>query len=311
MEPAGGGHTHSLHLIQVYIALQRSLYLITTTSFVIISFLLRYPIDFCSAMAQAIISSIDIPASFCPVIEFVSGVRKCHYQKNVWQLYLAKGSGAVTSATPVALIQGQAKLSVNITFPVGASKRTFEIHVLLSNSEISNVAVTTPKQLRGFSNTQTQANFGSLALLAPKVQGIDKAVPWAFTGTLSFQLNEVKTTGTTLVEAVKMPVEIYVLSEKLPDLYLNAGVPLALLRLETLIPAWLRTEENDWPAFVVRALFNDERLEYHVVQGISKYTCWETSGMGSGEETYKKGEPITIDCWLDLWLSDMVSIPRL
>ncbi|MCJ1358433.1 MAG: hypothetical protein MMC33_008433 [Icmadophila ericetorum] len=259
-------------------------------------------------MAQ--IAAVSIPGSSIPVIEFVSGIRKCHYQKNTCQLFSADGVGA-GHATPLALLQGTANLVVDVTIPGDASTLLYEVNAFLSNeNNTGGVAFTESTHVTAFSNDPDlllKTSTGEMPILAPKVGGIEKPVPWAYNGTLVVQLISSASAGTlkTIEEEVHMPVEIYVLSAELPDLYLGPGVPLALLRLETLIPVWLQSQEVDWPTFVTRALFNDERLQYHVINGFSKYTTWETEGMGLNDAYQQNQGNIIIDCWLDLWLSDM------
>ena len=71
-----------------------------------------------------------------------------------------------------------------------------------------------------------------------------------------------------------LDLEIYVLPTYLPKYFVNAGVPLGLLRLETLLPVWMAIKDptqNGWPAFAITALFNDSRLTYDIFSSAPTY----------------------------------------
>jgi hypothetical protein len=255
-------------------------------------------------MTSPVISKVSTSATPCPVVDFISGTRKCYFQREPWVLY-SKGPSQSTDAIPIALLDGHASLSVELDLTGSPSEKTFEFTVLFRDSLGQTQPLTEAQRVHVLSSAGMKAVSRDLSLLAPTVQNVKKAVPWAFVGTISVQAKEIPTAGSRVVPpaiaSVGIKVEIFVLSASLPDLYLSTGIPRALLKLDTLLPMWMKSQMVDWPIFVVQAIFNDPRLEYHVFNGISKYTSWE----GTRAKDIPDGG-LTIDCWLDLWLSDMV-----
>ena len=96
----------------------------------------------------------------------------------------------------------------------------------------------------------------------------------------------------------KIDIELYVLSKYISPYWQGNGIPLDLLRLETLLPTWMTAYGPHWPSFVVEALFADIRMTYDIWRGAESYVGHSIGGWNTSENVF----------WLDLWLSDMVGI---
>ena len=125
---------------------------------------------------------------------------------------------------------------------------------------------------------------------------VQKRMPWAFKGpiTWNFVIKGKTMTFTT-------NIELYVLPSYIPRYMIDNGLPLGLLRLDTLLPTWMKVTDpfnNNWPVFAVNAIFNDSRLAYDHFCGESTY-CVDS--VYSAENSRSKEKEL----WVELWLSDM------
>lgn len=97
-------------------------------------------------------------------------------------------------------------------------------------------------------------------------------------------------------------LELYVLSSQIPMYLKTSGVPLELLKLPSLVPAWMVKKANEIPTdrsgHIANALFHDKRLQYDIWTG---YHSHFGSASSSQQDTY---------LGLDLWLSDLNDIDR-
>jgi len=150
-------------------------------------------------------------------------------------------------------------------------------------------------------------NIQNLTFRHPTVDGYAKALPWRICGNLRWTLN-----GATISQPqyiTTTPIEVYYF-DSIPAYLDKSGIPLALLRLENYLPAWMRTsgftkpsgdiEMIDWPSFVVQSVFNDNQLEYEQWGGMCRYTSWDSFETLEGTFTKNSG----LDFWLDLWTLD-------
>ena len=149
----------------------------------------------------------------------------------------------------------------------------------------------------------------ALNLIQPTINGQPKSLPWVFYGDFNWTFKGSKKDQPQYT--CSTAVEIYVLPAHLPPFFQRSGIPLALLRLQWYLATWMRTTEAptgkpalNWPSFAVNALFTDPRLEYDVWRGACKYISWNSSY--SLDTLFACN--IGVDCWLDLWLSDLYGV---
>lgn len=130
--------------------------------------------------------------------------------------------------------------------------------------------------------------------------GAPKMLPWRFSGSIDWVLEGSRPDQPRYT--CKTNIELYVLPTGLPQFFDTTGIPLALLRDGRYLPAWMNDAETDWAKFAVKAMFSDDRLEYETYGGSSKYVSWS--------EEFRKlfTNNGGIDCWLDLWLSDLEGV---
>ena len=236
---------------------------------------------------MAKIVSINAPASSCPVSDTIRHVSDASidYNRRVWFASEAWSIPFDVPSGPIILSKETAELTVGLSIPNGSSG----LYTL--SASISNQALSGPLSFTVDGNTGNQVK--KLPILPPSLPGgKEKPVPWAFAGPLSITL--ANKSGSP-IHMVKAHVEIYVLTSKLPKFYQTGGIPYSLLKLESLLPEWMGSASDNWPAFVISDIFHDKRLEYEVYKGSPKY-C-----------SYSAGDNLVdIHCWLDLWLSDVV-----
>ena len=96
------------------------------------------------------------------------------------------------------------------------------------------------------------------------------------------------------------PLELHLLYSDLPPFFDDDGVPLALLRLDTLMRPWSTSPVKDWRKFVTQQLFADRRMTYENFKGMNRYTSWQTDWFD-----ISPAEGPLLNCWIELWLSDM------
>ena len=92
-------------------------------------------------------------------------------------------------------------------------------------------------------------------------------------------------------------IEIYILSPDVPEYMSNVGIPQRLLK--EVVPPYVNSQNpslpTPWHEFVIRYLFNHEKLWYETWHGIGTYA------------SHKRDSTVTNACWIDLWLWDLTT----
>lgn len=219
------------------------------------------------------VTSIVVGPSLCPLVDAIHKLRACYFSAKVQTLWSSDQSDRVV---PVTLSPNTSVLKVSVQMP-----GNYEVSAMLGTQNIIASGLVT------FTNEPYE-----FPLIIP-----GNKVPYSFRGSVEWKLFDPASKKT---EISSTSVEIYVLTPSLPKYFDNPGIPLALLRLDTLMPKWQQSDKTDWATFVVSQLHNETRLEYDTWKGVSKYT----SSLAELEENSSSGIEIKA-CWLDLWLSDM------
>ena len=261
-------------------------------------------------MATLTIERISFPEYLCPLLEVKkdsSGkqIRVTHF--NITRTSIHESNKKVPSV-PIVCSPENSTLEVAIKDTLSAYK-----------GELWDFQATYPRQRdattvqESLFDKQSNLKFapaasnGLMVLKCPiappkSADGTTRNLPWIFGGPVTWAL--IFDGGKKKYE-VKIDIELYVLPSHVPKYMISAGIPLDLLRLGTILPRWAKMFDtklagytNDWPAFVIDALFNDARLWYDTFSGASTYCSY-----GHNQDTYYTSP--NRNCWLELWLSDM------
>jgi hypothetical protein len=136
-------------------------------------------------------------------------------------------------------------------------------------------------------------------LVKPTFNSKERPIPWRIAGNLVWTLKGTKPQDPQYV--CTTVVKIYALPPTLPAFY-QFGIPLALLREPLFLPAWMQSDATDWPSFVVQAMTADARWEHRSWNSSCRYVSTLTNWL---QHFVNNG---SIDCWLDLWLTDLSRI---
>ena len=236
----------------------------------------------------------------------VSTQRRTYFSRSPHDIWSAVNGG--TTYPPCAIPADSTNLDIPVGFHLNPqqaleSGKGWTLEARLQSSPGSSGASSIP--FISFSGTWDDSTREVTAnLVTPKYNdGSTRPLPWSFRGQLIWTIaNE---TGEA-VDKGTLALELYVLSAHIPKYMKAGGIPLDLLRLPTLIPAWMMIEKDPnlvlgWSSFVTHALFNDNRLWYDIWKGQSTYCGVNWEGTSSSSK---------IVLWIDLWLSDMNGIMK-
>lgn len=268
-------------------------------------------------MSDFAISKIRVPELLCPLIETKDGARITHFGNGTFTIWSPPIASTLAVSVPVIISKEQATLNVSLQGNIPAN---------------TPVLLTATYSLPGSHTSHTLVSyefkwdpdnlFKTVPILAPtNVDQSSRPVPWAFRGTMTWQIKAIARAN-TVMGSQTTDLEIYVLPEEVPRFAMDNGLPLALLRLDSMFPTWMRLSEshdkdwplevqNDWPKFVTYSLFRDKRMCYDTFLGSSVYSTFNsTTDIPEAKRLIptSKAKPVSsgdVSCWMDLWLSDM------
>ena len=247
-------------------------------------------------MASLTITSITVSGLLCPLVETGKQSRTTYFSNGAFELWKTPDvcRPAASPGTNVSLdvtfeAQGGALLK-GASFDITAAWDQYKT-AGLDKSKFQNFI--TPKK----ATWDRGVPVVNCSILAPTLRdGSQKRLPWAFNDTVEWTIS---VAGKKTIVATK--IELYILPSYIPKFMIDDGIPLGLLRLQSLVPTWMTINdpgENDWPIFAVKAVFSDPRLWYDNFSGASSY-CSHGMGYTSASKS------VETSCWIELWLSDM------
>jgi hypothetical protein len=239
------------------------------------------------------VSRVSTRSSDFPIVEYIGIERKLYFTTEPQVLYPLQGE----KPTPVALLRTLAPpapggtattAGLEIDFTAKLPAGGYRWRALLGDVELMSFNFLMPAADPSRTVTMNLAQ----PFQPPLTKGNPRPVPWVFKREITLRLERVHDPMHPVEKPITFQVEIYVLSELLPPFFQNQGVPLALLRFPSFLPAWMESVGTDWPAFVISAIFNHPKITYDNTASTSRYqnsNFWNLPAF-----------------WLDLWLSDMV-----
>ena len=264
-------------------------------------------------MATLTFDSIAVPAYLCPLNETKTdsitkmSTREVYFDSKPTVIYSASNPGPALGPIVVSSESPQFVVTLRDVFP-GQHVGTFDLQVSYDRQRDSSKARETLINQTGVQFVPTlpndSMNLSCSVEAPPNSDGSKRSLPFVFKGSLTWKLSWTDA-GKPKDYSITTNLELYVLPPWLPKVF-DAGVPLGLLRYDSLLPAWMRLYDtskpgysNDWPSFVVRALFYDRKLWYDTFSGASTYCSFANYSYSA------KGYAPSTSCWIELWLSDM------
>ena len=249
-------------------------------------------------MASLKITSISVSGLLCPLIETTKQSRTTYFSTGPFEIW-KELSGCTPAASPGTDVSLDVKFEV-----VGGSlpdKTPFAISALWDQYKPEEVFV--KSKFQNFIEDKTDKWDSKnptvkCSISPPMMTGgtVQKRLPWAFNDTVNWTIT---VAGKSTTMSTKL--ELYVLPSYIPKFMINEGIPLGLLRLNSLVPTWMKNsdpDKNDWPNFATKAIFGDSRLWYDNLLGASTY-CSYAGPHGQYSQRFETS------CWIELWLSDM------
>ena len=250
------------------------------------------------------ITAIKVNELLCPLIETGKQSRVTHFRNEG----LSPWSGTDDNVKPAALPGEDAKIYVVIEYQGGVLADKTKVTITSKWDQFKEARGDSTKMQSFTKDSDTLwsnavSQQGVELSLAPLALGnqstAKKMLPWAYNDIITWTIS---TGGVN--QTISTKLELYVLPKYIPKYMINQGIPLGLLRYETLLPTWMKNKDekkNDWPIFAVNALFNDPRLSYDNFSGANTYA---TSGMNFTG----RSAAVETAVWIELWLSDMAGL---
>lgn len=251
-------------------------------------------------MASLTITSISVTRPLCPLVDTGKQGRTVYFSNDQFVLWSAADQPdvprpAVCPGTSISLdvtlsIKGGDNLASGAGISLGATRD----HNKFPGDAAKSVPAFVEEKKAQWDPKNPVVR---CSIIPPKMSdGSQKRMPWAFYENIEWTIvaasKEVKLTT---------KLELYVLPSYIPTFMLRDGIPLGLLRLDTLVPSWMKLSDptrNDWPVFAVDAIFTDRRLCYDTFRGDATYSS-------PGPRQSDNSQISKASCWIDLWLSDM------
>ena len=177
-------------------------------------------------MGSLSISTVSVKELLCPLIETGdhSTTRKTYFANGVYDIWKAPAT-----TLPAATSEFTTRLTVTLRVASGTVNPGKAI-TLKASHQINGT--TKPLLSQGATWNPLEPTV-SCPIQLPKISsGALKPTPWTFKGKLNWeiQVGDQKSTQET-------DLELYVLTPNIPKYLLDNGIPLRLLRLDTLLPA--------------------------------------------------------------------------
>ena len=257
------------------------------------------------------VSGVYTSVSDCPIIDYPGDTRVCYFSTERQNHWNRDAQVSVSPAVPVVLSASAGHAELQLQFTVtNPSAAGFGPGTYSWSAQIADRPVALPYEFQISAADSANKEFLlSQPLTAPIVGGTPKSLPWSFLakGPTPLRIRLQRKNDVNIIKEVQLEVEIYVLQPSLPSYFIKSGLPLSLLRLETLIPAWTVSNSADWGEFVILALFQDKRLTYQNWGGSAKYVTINPDRM---DPQQMQTHGVHTTCWLELFLSDLVLLPK-